>query len=192
MKKQQWSDVIRAELDGLWIAYKDHAEKLQAKIGEIRAVVLSFSKVLEGSAPNGELRCGMTGEMLAQLEPLYIQLQEELAALYSVEEFCIQLQYRMVQWECDNARAEEAQSANATALENFAVSREELLRFESDYADFRQIVDGFAQRAVPRFLEELYRLSDLEHNGAGFRRDSVLGLCGELCHAAEDRRFSTP
>ena len=77
MKKQQWSDVIRAELDGLWIAYKDHAEKLQAKIGEIRAVVLSFSKVLEGSVPNGELRCGMTGEMLAQLEPLYIQLQEE-------------------------------------------------------------------------------------------------------------------
>ena len=192
MKKQQWSAVVPTALGGLWTRHKDHAEKLCAKVGEIRGAVLHFSKELEESEPNGELRCGMTCGMLARLETLYIQLQEELAALYSVEESCIQIRYQLMQWECDNARAEAEHSVDVADLEAFTASRGELMHFESDYADFRQIIDGFAQRAVPRFLEELYRLSDLEHNGAGFRRDSVLWLCGELCHAAEDRRFSKP
>ena len=51
-------------------------------------------------------------------------------------------------------------------------------RYLSDCALYGNILRGM----LPLFLEDLYRFSDGEHNGRGFRTQSILARCGAFCN----------
>ena len=57
------------------------------------------------------------------------------------------------------------------------------LQSEKDkLVDCREGYSPLSRVILPKFLLEVHRLADAEHNGRGMRAQSVCTLCGELCN----------
>ncbi len=145
-------------------------------LSEIVDLVKAFSKQVENTA--SDHRFAVTCQALERLERAKRALDEVMWSYLAMEESLICIRGRLLALEGEAAESKHCGDLRNRIREAAAQTDGSIL----DYRQRREYFERIARQLLPRFLEELYRLSDAERGGRGFRLSSVLILCGSFCN----------
>ena len=164
-------------------------QKLKSTLLEMLRTVKGFIGSLEECPPEKESRFALVCGMLGGLEQNKRELDRHLTAFFRLHETYVAAKMRLTHWEGalsvsvdDPADVQQAARETAELLQEV---RQQTKTSETRYLQSCEHFEGFAHGLLPRFLEDVYRLSDAEHNGNGLRAAALLQRCGVLCHEVE-------
>ncbi len=158
---------------------KEANDEIEAALVEIRSSVDAYSNRLDNTAPQD--RFAVTCQTLERLEVQKRSLDGKLWAYFGLEESLTPVKMRLTSLQGELTFQAKQLSDVSVKLKQLEKCMERSDCLIGEYRRQRELFDGIVRRAFPRFLEDLYRLSDAEHEGHGFRLQSVLSLCGSFC-----------
>lgn len=147
----------------------------------IASRVRRFAAELE-SQGDAEARFGALCRELGFLEEekrdLDLVYSELLQLGVTVADLKMELTTAEGEW-CFRAREDSDAAETVRLLQALRLQVEEA---EENYLADCALFGGVLRGMLPLFLEDLYRFSDGEHDGRGFRTRSVLARCGAFCN----------
>ena len=143
---------------------------LRAIAEEMRQIVNAMAREAE-ACPQAD-RFGSVCASLERFETVHCRFAEKLNEYFQLEARFLLVKRLLCQWEsfC-------AEDAHLHAL----TQRTE--QVEQTYLQKREAFDELARIVLPRFLEQIYQVTDGENGGAGFRLSALCLLCNEFCNA---------
>ena len=121
-------------------------------------------------------------DVLEKLEMQKRRLDERFSAYLGMDLLIADANMKLLGWEGEIALS---MLPSNSVLEQICDLRALIQRDAASYADNRAWAEHFIRVVFPRFLEELYRLSDGEQGGRSFRMQSVAALCGGFCNGVK-------
>ena len=124
----------------------------------------------------------MVCRMLESLEEEKRRLDACLASYFHLDGAFTQATIHCLRWQGEWTSETVQSSEIATAGGRIERALFRMGNEKKTYAQSRDALGVLSREIFPRFLGEVYRLSDADQNGKGMRAQSVSVLCGELCN----------
>lgn len=119
---------------------------------------------------------------LEHLEQNKRELDRCFSAFLGLEVIVTEGKMKLLQWEGDVTLLANRNSSAGGCVSCLREKSQLISEKFLEYQECRQRLEKVMRSVLPRFFEELYRLSDVEHGGRGFRMQSVCALCGFVCN----------
>ena len=167
---QQLTDALNDQLNKMWVDLCCAAEDLQAVVSELPITI---------EAVPTEQRFSAFCRELERMEQCKRVLDEAFSCFLGGEISIAEATMRLLGWEGEMRLRK---TGDAASVELIGGLRARLDAYAETYTKERVWAEGLIRGMFPRFLDELYRLSDAERNGKGFRMQSIADLCGGFCN----------
>ena len=169
LEAKSLTDHVFDELNEKW-------ECLCYAVQNIRAVVASIPSKIE--RVSAEERFGILCLELERLEACKRRMDECFSAFLGGEFLIVDAKMKLLSQEGELMLSRPQNEA----VKQITDLRLQIEKFAETYAKKRAWTEQLIRRTLPHFLEEVYRVSDGEREGRGFRMQSLAALCGGLCN----------
>ena len=153
-------------------------ECLCCAMQDVKNAVSSISSKIE--CVPAEERFGKLCLELERLEICKRRMDECFSAFLGGEFLIVDATMKLLSME--GTLALSSQQDEAETAKEIARLRLQVEEFKETYAKKRAWAEQLIRRTIPHFLDEVYRVSDGEREGRGFRMQSLAALCGGLCN----------
>ena len=119
---------------------------------------------------------------LEHLEQEKRELDRCFSSFLGLEVCVTEGKMRLVQWEGEVTLLANHNVSAKECVSSLVEKSQRIANKFIEYRECRQRLEKVMRSVLPRFFEELYRLSDVEHGGRGFRSQSVCAACGFVCN----------
>ena len=156
-------------------------ENLQRAVDNVTDSVSSLAKSIEVCS-NAESRFATLCAGLEHLEQSKRGLDVCFSSFLGSDTMIAEAKMRLIGWEGDMTFYEMRSHDAAETVSKLQEFQQRVEAAEGQFIKDRLWAERIVCRLLPHFLEEVYRASDAERSGLGFRTKSVLTLCGAFCN----------
>ena len=182
MQKTNLSQIIAVAENLTCHAIDQVNQKWEYLCGALQGVKETVARIPERiERESAEERFGKLCIELEKLEIAKRRMDERFSDLLGGELLLTDATMKLmgVEGELTLTRGEEGV---ADTLEKICALRIRVEEYARMHTQKRAQLEQLIRRTLPHFLDEVYRVSDCERNGKGFRMQSLAALCGGLCN----------